>query len=58
MRKANLIANANIKNINRPNSLFYYVKEHNLNRRRIAFDQIDANLFNLIDFPQSAEEEI
>lgn len=44
--------------INSPNLLFDYVTMKNLNRQRVAFIRMKANLPHLEDFPQLSEDDI
>ena len=44
--------------INSPNLLFNYVTLKNLNRQRVAFIRMEANLPHLEDFPQLTEDDI
>jgi hypothetical protein len=46
------------ENINRDNELAEYVREHNLNRRRVAFLPIDTNNAALEDFPRLTFEDL
>lgn len=46
------------ENINRENELAEYVREHNLNRQRVAFVPIDANNEAFNDFPQLTYEDL
>lgn len=55
---AEAIVNIIIQKMNVPNYLWQYVNEQNLNRQRVAFTRIDANLPHLEEFPQLSESDI
>ncbi|XP_045504033.1 uncharacterized protein LOC123700757 [Colias croceus] len=46
------------ENINRENELAEYVRQHNFNRQRVAFEPIDANNAAFDDFPQPTYEDL
>ncbi|CAH2088674.1 unnamed protein product [Euphydryas editha] len=47
-----------INNVNNHNHLCDYVLEHNLNRQRVAFIRMQADLSELADFPRLTHEDL